>query len=181
MRRREFIALVGGAAVAWPLPLRTQQLAMPVIGFLSIASPQVDVVRLAAFRQALKESGYIEGHNVAIEYRAAEDQPERLPALATDLVRHPVSVIVVVGPARSRRRGDRVRPREFIAGFGGAAASVLAAHAQQTNQKAWRIGYLSEATRAPDETFRQSLRKLGYTEGSNLTTSEILVSKQKFA
>ena len=77
-----------------------------------------------------------------------------------------------------------MRRREFIAGFVGAAASVLAAHAQQTTQKAWRIGYLSEATRAPDETFqtfRQSLRKLGYTEGSNLTTSEILVSKQKFA
>ena len=99
MRRREFIALVGGAAVAWPLPLRAQQPAMPVIGFLSIGSPQVDVVRLAAFRQGLKESGYIEGHNVAIEYRAAEDQSERLPALATDLVRHLVSVIVVVGPA----------------------------------------------------------------------------------
>src|SRR5215831_5626746 len=99
VRRREFIALVGGAAVAWPLPLRAQQPAMPVIGFLSIGSPQVDVVRLAAFRQGLKESGYIEGHNIAIEYRAAEDQPERLPALATDLVRHPVSVIVVVGPS----------------------------------------------------------------------------------
>jgi len=99
VRRREFIALVGGAGVAWPLPLRAQQPAMPVIGFLSIGSPQVDVVRLAAFRQALKESGYIEGHNVAIEYRAAEDQPERLPAPATDLVRQPVSVIVVVGPA----------------------------------------------------------------------------------
>jgi putative ABC transport system substrate-binding protein len=97
VRRREFIALVGGAAVAWPL--HAQQPAMPVIGFLSIGSPQVDVVRLAGFRQGLKESGYIEGHNVAIEYRAAEEQAERLPALAADLVRHPVSVIVVVGPA----------------------------------------------------------------------------------
>jgi len=70
-----------------------------------------------------------------------------------------------------------VRRREFIAGFDfGSRGACTADH-----PKAWRIGYLSEATRAPDETFRQSLRKLGYTEGSNLTTSEILVSKQKFA
>ena len=82
MRRREFITFVGGAAASWPLTARAQQPAMPVVGFLSLGSPQSGSVRLSPFRQGLNETGYIEGQNVAIEYRWAQDQADRLPDLA---------------------------------------------------------------------------------------------------
>src|SRR2546425_12302541 len=96
MRRREFITLLGGA-VAWPLAARAQQPAMPVIGILSGSSPGAFVEQLRDFRQGLKDSGYIEGQNVSIEYRWAEHQQGRLPALASDLVRLRVDVIVTTG------------------------------------------------------------------------------------
>src|ERR1700730_10056982 len=97
MRRRDFITLIGGAAATWPGTARAQQSALPVIGYFSGRLPETDVAMLAAFRRGLRETGYVEGRNVAIEFRWGGGQYERLPALAADLVRRQVAVIATSG------------------------------------------------------------------------------------
>jgi putative tryptophan/tyrosine transport system substrate-binding protein len=127
MRRREFIAGLGGA-VAWPLVVRAQQTAVPMIGYLGTGSPEADAARLTALRQGLKAEGYIEGHNVAIDFRWAEGQNDRLPALAADLVRRQVAVIVTLGstPATlAAKEATRTIPVVFSVGVDPVAAGLV--------------------------------------------------------
>jgi hypothetical protein len=114
MRRREFIAGLGSAAVAQPLAAEAQQPAMPVIGYLGTGSPDLSAELLGAFRQGLRDTGYEDGRNVRIEYRWADGQYDRLPSLAADLVRQQVRVLVTTGalllrwPQRLRQQQSRL-------------------------------------------------------------------------
>ncbi len=118
MNRRAFILVLGGAA-AWPLSVRAQRQAVPVIGFLNSASPVLDAERVRGFRQGLSEAGYVAGDTVAIEYRWADNQNDRLPAMAADLVRRRVSAIAAFGipPVKAAKAATMTIPIVFQGGF----------------------------------------------------------------
>ncbi len=119
MKRRQFITVLGGAAVSWPLVAHAQQPAIPVVGFLNPTSPDALADRLRAFHRGLKDTGYVEGENVTVLYRWAENQLDRLPELAADLVRRKVAVIVVpqgVGPASTAKAATTTIPIVFANG-----------------------------------------------------------------
>jgi putative tryptophan/tyrosine transport system substrate-binding protein len=117
--RRELLATLGGAAVSWPLAPRAQQPAMPIVGWLSSRAPSESAYLVAAFRQGLKEAGYVEGQNVSVEFRWGEGQYGRLPAYAAELVRRPVTVIVATGgdpAAQAAKAATAAIPIVFVSG-----------------------------------------------------------------
>jgi putative tryptophan/tyrosine transport system substrate-binding protein len=157
IRRREFVALVGGAAGTWPLAARAQQPAMPVIGFLRPSTAAGSEHLLAAFRRGLSESGYVEGHNVAIEYHLAENE-DLLPGLATDLVRRQVAVIVASAStaAIAARDATSAIPIVFVIAIDPVEANLVASF-NRPGGNATGMTYLTSALAAKRVEFMHEL------------------------
>ena len=129
MRRREFTAFLGAAAATWPFAMLAQQPAMPIIGLLSGVPFETRRKQIAAFHQGLKEAGYVEGQNVVIEYRSADNQVDRLPTLAADLVTKQVNVIVTIGgdiSVQAAKSATTTIPIVFVSGTDAAEIGFVA-------------------------------------------------------
>ena len=136
MNRRDFISLVGGAAAAWPLAARAQQPAMPVIGFIRNTTRDDSADLLKAMHQGLRQTGYVEGTNVVVEYRFADNQLDRLPTMAADLVRRQVAVIVTGGDASSfaAKAATTTIPVIFSSGFDPIEIGLVTSHRAATSR-----------------------------------------------
>jgi putative ABC transport system substrate-binding protein len=184
--RREFVALLGGAAAAWPLAARAQQPPMPVIGYLNLGSPESDAFKLTGLRRGLNQAGYVEGRNLVIEYRWAGNQAERLPTLADGLVQLQVTVIVAAGllPALAAKAATTSIPIVFNVGADpvqlGLVASLNRPGGNLTGHNQF-VGELGAKGLALFHDFVPSAATIGFLENPNnplfeLTTRDVLAA-----
>ena len=161
MRRREFITLLGGAT-AWPLAARAQQSAIPAVGFLDSRLPDAITERLRGFREGLKDTGYVEGENVAIVYRFAENQDDRLPELAADLVRRRVAVIATAGPPSTfaAQAATKTIPIVFLVGDDPVRLSLVTSLSRPGGNLTGINVFNSEVTAKRLELLRELVPKL---------------------
>ena len=188
MKRRDFISLLGGAAAAWPLAARAQQSTMPVIGFFDSRSPDVLLDRLRGFRQGLKDNGFVEDDNVAILYRWAENQFDRLPELAAELVRRRVAVIAATGPpavAFAAKAATTTIPIVFIAGEDpvrlGLVTSLARPDGNLTGVNFLNIELVAKQLELLRELVPQAARVALFVNPANTTTMEATVRDAELA